>query len=175
MEAERRISHPEDYATRVKHALLEPTVDTLKLVYKPFYSFEVSLRKERLGKETDIKRGAIFVDAVTGIARARPVGYADIQVASVSPSDIIPSDINEGEALESARRFSVQLERREKREVEIDDTADLVYKPVWISRLIEDNVCVVDAANGEVFTDVSFRRLIAQRVRSLFATRTVAV
>lgn len=166
-EARELVHRPEDFLTRLKHHLLAPTVEAAELGYKPFYAVEASLRKERIVGEEDTKRGAIYVDAVTGIARARPEGYADLETTAVSPADLISPELDEAAAVEEARSFAVKVERREKREADLGTEADLVYKPVWVVTLASGRNCVVDASTGEVFTEASLGELLSDRLRSL--------
>lgn len=154
-EARQRIRKPPQTGTRVKHALAGVSVDSLFLSYKPFYTFETTLTKEGRFVRESSKEGRIIVDAVTGIARARPEEYGSVERVSVPQSSIVARDLDEKEALKAAQKFQVKLEHRENREAELSESPDIAYKPVWIADIGSKNKCVVDAINGEVFSDVS--------------------
>jgi hypothetical protein len=154
-DARKQVQHPSRAGTRIKHRLVGAETESLTLSYKPFYLFETVLRDEgRFGGDDD-KRGHVVVDAVTGIARARPAGYAVHEEVTVSPTVLVARELDADEAREAAENFGVKLKQREGREASIDGTPAEVYKPIWIATLNTGDRCAVDAVNSEVFSDVS--------------------
>jgi hypothetical protein len=154
-DARQQIRDPPRTGTRIKHWLVGADVESLTLSYKPFYAFEAVLRNEgRFGSDED-KEGHVVVDAVTGIVRARPEGYATHEEVTVSPDVLVARELDVNEARATAENFQVKLEQRESREATLGETPTEIYKPIWIATLDTGDQCVVDAVNSEVFSDVS--------------------
>jgi hypothetical protein len=154
-EARELVRRPPTAGTRLRHWLVDAEVESAALSYKPFYTFEATLRDEGYLGTDDDKEGFVVVDAVTGIARARPKGYADVEEVTVPPESLVARELDASEALEVAREFQVKLEHRENRNATVAETPDEIFKPVWIVTLDTRDQCVVDAVNSEVFSDVS--------------------
>ena len=161
-DARQRIRDPPRTGTRIKHRLVGVDVESLTLSYKPFYAFEAVLRDEgRFGG--DDKEGHVVVDAVTGIARARPDGYATREEVTVPPTALVARELDADDAREAAESFRVKLEQRESREATLGETPTEIYKPVWIATLDTGDQCIVDAVNSEVFSDVSLWQAVPFR------------
>lgn len=155
VDARQQVRHPPRTGTRIKHWLVGVDVESVTLSYKPFYSFEAVLKGEGRFGSADDKEGHVVVDSVTGISRARPEGYAMHEEVTVSPDCRVARELDADEAREAAESFRVKLEQRESREATLGETPAEIYKPIWIVTLDTDDLCVVDAVNGEVFSDVS--------------------
>lgn len=153
-EARQHVQRPPRMGTRIKHWLVDASVEFVALSYKPFYKFKTVLRDEGYLANDD-KEGFVVVDAVTGIARARPKGYASLEEITVSADSLVARELDASQALEAAQEFQVKLEHRENREAALAETADKIFKPVWIVTLDTGDQCIVDAVNSEVFSDVS--------------------
>jgi hypothetical protein len=162
-EARKRIQSPPSPGLQIKHRLVGVDVASIDISYKPFYAFDTVLQDEGYFGGDDDKEGFVVVDAVTGIARARPDGYATVEEISVPPSALAARELDETEALEAAREFQIKLEHRESREARIDGDGTKLYKPVWVATLDTGDRCVVDAVNGELFSDVSLWQVLPFR------------
>lgn len=166
-EALGRARKPERRSKQIKHNLAGVIFDDVTLCYKPFYVFNVELDAPGTLKKGGAKSGCIIVDAVTGIARARPDGYTDLEEVTTDPTSLVARELTRNDALEAAKAFKVKLEHRESREAEMDHTGTEVFKPVWIVTCDSDNRCIVDAVNGETFSDISFRQIFTERLLSI--------
>lgn len=154
-EAQQQVRRPPRTGTRIKHWLVSVDVESVTLSYKPFYTFEAVLRDGGFFGSDDDKEGFVIVDAVTGIARARPEGYATLEEVTVAPDSLVARELDANEAREMAERFQMKLEHRENKEAALKETPKEIYKPVWIVTLDTGDQCVVDAVTSEVFSDVS--------------------
>jgi len=161
--ARQLVTRPRSPAKRLVHRLADPMPDSLTLSYKPFYVFDLILTVSQ-GRDDAERGGCIAVDAVTGIARARPDGYTEIERATVSSESLVARELTPEEGLEEAASFRRKVEVRERRESELENVASVVYKPVWVVRLKRGNRCVIDATTGELFSDLSLWKVLVSNI-----------
>lgn len=151
-QARRRVENR--LVARVKNLYSDQTVARAVLRYKPYYEFPTALTKQYLFDEDDVRHGAIIVDTMTGITR--PILEEDIEVdpERVPESRVLDPELDEAEARVEANGRRMQIEHKEKGDVEMEETPRLVHKPVWLVELANGEVQVVDATDGQVISDV---------------------
>lgn len=139
---------------RLKSAIT--AVEPIRAVrrYKPFYSYDVTLTKRMFRGDDIVTEGCIVVDAMANIARPFTSERIDETHMTVSPNQILSPQISEEEALQTANSRRMQVEHRERGSVEMNEDPQTVYKPVWIVELSNDELRVVDAVDGTVFSDL---------------------
>lgn len=139
---------------RLKSAVTE--VEPVRAVhrYKPFYSYDVTLTKRVFRGEDVVTTGRIVVDAMANVARPFTSDEIDETETIASATQIISPQVSKEEALQTANSRRMQVEHRERGDVELDEDPHLVYKPVWIVELSNDELRVVDAVEGTVFSDL---------------------
>lgn len=125
-----------------------------KLKYKPFYAFPVELRKRVLMGEDIVTKGRIIVDGMTDISRPFTRESIEEEEIEVMPDRLIEPEVTIEEALVTAKGRRMQVEHRERGEMEMEETPSQVYKPVWLFELANGDVRVVDATDGTVFSDL---------------------
>lgn len=141
------------FLTQVKSFVSEVESVQAQLRYKPFYAFDVTLTKRVFRGEDVVSEGRIIVDALTDIARPFTKEAIDETTKHVQKDRVISPQVSEDDAVVTANSRRMQVEHREKKEVEMDESPRLVYKPVWLVELSNDDVRVVDAVNGSVHGD----------------------
>lgn len=139
--------------TRVKSLVSELEPVQVEFRYKPFYAFDVTLTKRVFRGEDVVTEGRIIVDALTDIARPFTKDAIDETTEQVSEDRVISPQVPEADAVVTANSRRMQVEHREKKEVEMNESPHLVYKPVWLVELSNDDVRVVDAVKGSVHGD----------------------
>jgi hypothetical protein len=125
-----------------------------ELRYKPFYAFPVVLRKRVFMSDDVVSEGRVIVDGLTDISRPFTEESIDEETVEVSPEQLIEPSVDAEDALVTAKSRRMQVEHRERGEMEMEETPSMVYKPVWLFRLATGDVRVVDATNGNVFSDL---------------------
>lgn len=139
---------------RLKRLVVDREVACTELRYKPYYAYGTVLRKRVFAGEDIVREGVIVVDALSGISR--PLLEVDVELSDerVQESALLSPDLDESAAAREARSRRMQVEHRERGEVEMDETPRTVYKPVWLVELTNGDVRVVDATNGQVVGDL---------------------
>lgn len=125
-----------------------------ELRYKPFYAFPVELRKRVFMGDDIVSEGRIIVDGMTDISRPFTEESIDEEEVEVSPDQLIEPTVDVEEALVTAKGRRMQVEHRERGEMEMKETPTTVYKPVWVFELANEDVRVVDATDGTVYSDL---------------------
>lgn len=141
-------------AERLRSLLSSREIVDGKLKYKPFYAFPVELHKRVLMGEDIVTEGRIIVDGMTDISRPFTKESTEEEELEVDPDQLIESTIPVEEALVTAKSRRMQVEHRERGELEMEETPKRVYKPVWIFELANGDMRVVDATDGTVFSDL---------------------
>lgn len=138
---------------RLKSTVNEVGAVRAVLRYKPFYSYDVTLAKRVFRGNNVTTEGCIVVDAMADVAR--PFTTEEIEEAEITVSDeqVLDPHISKEEALQTANSRRMQVEHRERGNVDIDEEPQLVYKPAWIVELSNGDLRVVDAVEGTVFSD----------------------
>lgn len=128
-----------------------------ELRYKPFYAFDVTLTKRIFRGEDVVSEGRIVVDAMTDIAR--PFTKEEIEKATetIYEGRVISPQVSEEDAVTTANSRRMQVEHRERKELDMDETPQLAYKPVWLVELTSGEVWVVDGVDGKVYSDALLR------------------
>ena len=139
---------------KVKSAVTDVEPVHAELRYKPYYAFDITLTKKVFRGDNVVTEGSIIVDAMTDVARPFTQETIDEETETVSADTIIDPRVPEDEADTTANSRRMQVEHREKGEVEMADEPRLVYKPVWLVELSNGKVRVVDAVNGKVFSNM---------------------
>ncbi|MUW13677.1 hypothetical protein GJ633_02640 [Halorubrum sp. CBA1125] len=142
------------FLDRIKSTVtdVEPVRATRR--YKPFYSYDVTLTKRIFRGEDDVREGNLIVDALTDIARPFTADEIEEVSTEVPEDQVLEPEVPEEQARTTANGRRMQVEHREGGNLEILGEPQLVYKPVWIVELSNDEVRVVDAVDGTVFTDM---------------------
>lgn len=125
-----------------------------RLKYKPFYAFPVVLRKRVFMGDDIVSEGRIIVDGLTDISRPFTEESIDEEEIAVSSEQLIEPHVDIDEALVTAKSRRMQVEHRERGQMEMEETPTRVYKPVWLFKLANGDVRVVDATDGTVFSDL---------------------
>jgi len=125
-----------------------------ELNYKPFYAFPVVLRKRVFIGEDVVREGRIIVDGLTDISRPFTEESIEEEQREVSPEQLIEPKVDAEEALVTAKSRRMQVEHRERGEMDLEEEPSLVYTPVWLFELANGDVRVVDATDGTVFSDL---------------------
>lgn len=139
--------------TRVKSLISDVTPVQAELRYKPFYAFDVTLTKRVFRGDNVVTEGRIIVDALADIARPFTKEAINETTEQVSKDRVISPQVTVDEATVTANSRRMQVEHRERKKVEMDESPKLTYKPVWIVELSNDDVRVVDAVKGTVHGD----------------------
>jgi hypothetical protein len=122
--------------------------------YKPFYAFSVVLRKRVFMSDDEVTEGRIIVDGLTDISRPFTKETIEEEKTEVSPAMVINPTVDVEGALVTAKSRRMQIEHRERGEIEMDETPVMIYKPVWLFELATGDIRVVDATDGTVFSDL---------------------
>jgi len=139
---------------KVKSAVADVEPVYAELRYKPYYAFDITLTKKVFRGENVVTQGSIVVDAMTDVARPFTKETVEEETVSVSAGEVIDPQVTEDAAETTANSRRMQVQHREKGEVEMADEPRLVYKPVWLVELSNGKVRVVDGVNGKVFSNM---------------------
>lgn len=139
---------------KVKSAVadVEPVVAELR--YKPYYAFDLTLTKRVFRGEDIVTEGSIIVDALTDVARPFTKETVEEVAETVPAEKIIDPDVPEDAAEVTANSRRMQVQHREKGEIDMAEEPRMVYKPVWLVELSNGKVRVVDGVDGTVFSDM---------------------
>ena len=129
----------------------------VELRYKPFYAFDVTLTKRIFRGEDAVSEGRIVVDAMTNIARPFTKEEIEEITETVCEGCVISPQVSEEDAVMTANSRRMQVEHREQKQVDMNETLQLVYKPVWLVELANGEVWVVDGVDGKVYSDALLR------------------
>ena len=151
-EARERMAHTP--IERLKSLLSSREVVDGELRYKPFYAFSVELRKRVFRGEDIVSEGRIIVDGMTDISRPFTEESIEDETVEVASDQLIEPTVDVEEALVTAKGRRMQVEHRERGEMEMNETPETVYKPVWVFKLANGDIRVVDAINGTVYNDL---------------------
>jgi len=151
-EARERVTHSP--VERLRSLVTSRKVVTGKLKYKPFYAFPVVLRKRVFRGDDIVKEGRIIVDGLSDISRPFTEESIEEEEVVVSDGQLIKPTVDVEDALVTAKSRRMQVEHRERGEMEIEETPSVVYKPVWLFELGTGDIRVVDATDGSVFSDL---------------------
>lgn len=153
-EAKAREQVTQSLVERARSLLSTRNVVEGKLKYKPFYAFPVELRKRVFMGDDIVNEGRIIVDGLTDVSRPFTEESIEDEEVKVTPEQLIEPEVDADEALVTANSRRMQVEHRERGEMEMEETPSLVYKPVWLFELTTGDVRVVDATDGTVFSDL---------------------
>lgn len=147
--------HVAERATaRLKRLVLDRDPVRAELRYKPYFAFDVVLTKRVLRGENKITEGSIIVDALSGVSRPFTTDAIETQRETVEPSSVLAPSVNEEEALVEAKSRRMQVEHRERSQIEMEESPRTVYKPIWLVELSDESVRAVDAVEGRVYSDM---------------------
>lgn len=141
---------------RLRGLVTDREVARTELRYKPYYAFDAVLTRRVFAGEDIVHEGSIVVDALSGISRPLLDEHVDLTETRAPRSSLLSADLDESEALREAKSRRMQVEHRERGEVEMEEAPRTVYKPVWLVELTDGDVQVVDATNGQVVGDLVF-------------------
>lgn len=142
------------FPDRVKSAVMEVEPVRAVLRYKPFYSYKVKLTKRVFRGEDDVTEGAIVVDAMSDVARPFTSEEIEETKATVPAESVLDPQVSMAEADVTANSRRMQVEHRERGNMDLADEPTIAYKPIWLVELTNDQVRVVDAVEGSVFSDM---------------------
>jgi hypothetical protein len=151
-EASERVAHQP--VERLRSLVSSREIVASQLRYKPFYAFPVVLRKRVFMGDDEVTEGRIIVDGLTDISRPFTEETIEEEETEVSPEEVIEPTVDVEDALVTAKSRRMQVEHRERGEIEMDETPTMVYKPVWLFELATGDMRVVDATDGTVFSDL---------------------
>lgn len=130
----------------------ETSIVRTVLRYKPFYEFEATLTNQVFRGDDKVNEGLIIVDAMTGVARPVLNKHIDTETKTVSAKKALDTSLSKNKGFSEANRKRIETQRREKGEIQMNETPRIVYKPVWIVELADGDIHVIDATNGQLFS-----------------------
>lgn len=136
---------------RLKRFVLDRDPVRAELRYKPYYAFDVVLTKRVFRGDDQVTEGSIIVDALSGVSRPFTTDVIETERATVPTSSVLAPEVDEDEALVEAKSRRMQVEHRERSEIEMDEAPRTVYKPIWLVELSDESVRAVDAVDGRVY------------------------
>lgn len=141
--------------SRLKRFSSDTEIVHVERRFKPFYRFEATLRKSFFRGDDIVHEGMIVVDSSTGVARPILKQQVETTIERIAEDDLLGCDIDENEALAKAQRQKLRTQNRDGGEIELNEDAQLVYKPVWLVEFANGDVQAIDATNGRVYDDMT--------------------
>lgn len=139
---------------KLKSAITKVEPVRAVLRYKPFYAYDVTLTKRVFRGENKVTEGRIVADALGDVARPFTAEEVEDSQTTVSNDQLIEPQISKEDAELTANSRRMQVEHRERGNVDMEDEPQLVHKPVWLVELSNGEVRVVDGTDGTVFSDM---------------------